>query len=99
MTVQLVDPKDLNSQEKRALSIVRNNSRLMRVRNGYRQISANVTLKMVERLEALGLVRQTVVGARPTVVLTGSGGATLAIMDERAQNRGRPTTETARAGA
>lgn len=87
MTIPLPDPADLPTAEKRALRIIHNNPRLMRTRNGYRQISANVTLKVVERLEARGLVRQVVAHARKTVMLTGTGMAVIGIMDERRRQK------------
>lgn len=86
MTPQ-IDPANLTIWEKRALALVRNHPRLKRVRNGYRQLGANITLKMVERLETLGMVRQVVAGAGRTVVLTGAGLQTLGVIDERRARR------------
>lgn len=83
----LPDPDSLTVAERQGLRIVANNPRLMRTKNGYRQISASITLKLVERLERLHLVRQVVAGAGRTVVLTGAGLQTLGVIDERRARR------------
>ncbi|TCD15167.1 hypothetical protein [Oricola cellulosilytica] len=91
----LVDPSLLTRTEKDALRKA-GMWRLSRRRGGYGLIGERwtVTLATVRVLKRLGLVRSVIGSGRNTLLITGSGKMTLAIMDARAR-RARPAREAA----
>lgn len=80
----MVDPADLTATEKEALRRI-DRLQLRRRKGGYgvRGEYWKVTLRTVAELERLGLVRRVIGGGRNTVMITGSGKMTLAVLEER----------------
>lgn len=81
---QLVDPAQLSRTERHHLVNIAAH-RFTRERNGFRSFGAGarITLKMFNRLQELGLVREVNEHGRKTVALTGNGRSTLGILEER----------------
>ena len=77
-----VDSGTLTATQCRCLELFSHRS-LHRVQGGYRLVGSGLTvsLKTIDRLEALGLTRRQTVHGGKTVVLTGSGRRLLSAVD------------------
>ena len=80
----LVDSAKLTATQHRSLALLSHRA-VDRVRGGYRLVGGGgtISLKTVDRLETLGLVRERIAGGRRRLVLTGAGRQLLAMLDAR----------------
>ena len=74
----LVDCVKLTATQYRSLALLSHRA-VNRVRGGYRLVGGGgtISLKTVERLKTLGLVRERIAGGRKNLVLTGVGASCL----------------------
>ena len=79
-----VDPATLTAAQRRCLKLI-SYLNFHRVRGGHRLAGGSVTvsLKTIEKLEALGLMRQQAACGKKTVALTAAGRQVLAVLDRR----------------
>ena len=80
----LIDCVKLTATQYRSLALLSHRA-VNRVRGGYRLVGGGgtISLKTIERLETLGLVRERIAGGRKNLVLTGAGRQLLAVLDAR----------------
>ena len=80
----LIDCAKLTATQYHSLALLSHRA-VNRMRGCYRLVGGGgtISLKTIERLETLGLVRERIAGGRKNLVLTGTGRQLLAVLDAR----------------
>lgn len=83
----LVDPRDLTPQQRKAVVMLGDGWKLIRVTRGWGHAPHHVTLTIAAQLKGRHLVRIDTSGAHHRLVLTSAGESTYAVLQERQRRR------------
>lgn len=85
--IAATNPRDLSSQQRRALALLASGARLYRLQGGWGRAPSRVSLDVAMSLQARGLVRVDRSGINPQLVLTGAGQTIQAVIEVRRERR------------